>query len=521
MFWPGSKLRPAYAWVGFSLAAILLFAVGAMLQTSLSGWHGLSYPLHSFMETIGAVSAVTTAMLMFQMQCFDRLPRYFIWIVIALTMKGILDGAHAAVLPGDAFIWLHSLSMLLGGLLFGAVWLPTGFLDQKIRRVLLAIATTVVLLIGLGSLMYPESVPVMSEAHSFTLAADLMNIVGGLGFFVGMIFFILAHSRNESDQYGENYPNRHLVFAILSLLFGFAGIMFEHSRIWGATWWWWHFLSLAAYLLVLGYFMLLFRQQQEVLQNNQVSLTNNNLELERKVAARTRDLQKANEAKSGFLAHMSHELRTPLNAMMGFTQLLELDEDQFSPSQREAVKEILLAGNHLLLLVNEILDLAKIEAGKTDIRMDQVQLSEVLKESITLTRPAAQLRHIEVIDNVSMFDYVVFADPLRLKQVLVNLISNAIKYNRLYGAVSLDAKVTGSGRIVIRVSDTGEGITADEIRRLFVPFERLNASEAIEGSGIGLVITRHLVELMAGDIGVESARGRGSTFWIELNLLQA
>lgn len=230
------------------------------------------------------------------------------------------------------------------------------------------------------------------------------------------------------------------------------------------------------------------------------------------------EAERANLAKSDFLSHMSHELRTPLNAILGFAQMLELDAKGFNKTQRGNVVEILDAGRHLLSLINEVLDLARIESGKLEISMENVHIDDVLQQSIALIDPQTKMRRLNITDNISNKGYTVQADFTRLKQVMVNLLSNAVKYNQDHGQITLDAKIIQKQRLRIFVMDNGQGLTEEEITRLFTSFERLDTTNNVEGTGIGLVITKHLVELMGGTVGVESTPGKGSIFWVELTL---
>lgn len=246
-------------------------------------------------------------------------------------------------------------------------------------------------------------------------------------------------------------------------------------------------------------------------------------ELEQRVAQRTTELQeavqaadRANQAKSEFLSRMSHELRTPLNAILGFAQLLEMDS--LTPEQRESVGHVLKAGRHLLELINEVLDLARIEAGRLPISVEPVSLQTVVQESLDLVMLQATEANIEIhADAVSSHDLYVLADHQRLKQVLLNLLANAIKYNRNGGTVTVSGRQIPQDRIRIAVTDTGVGIAPERLARLFTPFERLGVEQTgVEGTGLGLTLSKRLVEAMGGTLGVESTAGRGSTFWVEL-----
>ncbi len=229
--------------------------------------------------------------------------------------------------------------------------------------------------------------------------------------------------------------------------------------------------------------------------------------------------EKANLAKSDFLSSMSHELRTPLSAILGFAQLMESGTPAPTVSQRRSIDQILQAGWYLLELINEILDLALIESGKMSLSLEPISLAEVMQECQAMIEPQAQKRGISVAFPEFAIPYFVKADRTRVKQVFINLLSNAIKYNRAGGTVIVDHITNAAGRISIRVKDSGEGLSADQLTQLFQPFNRLGReASGEEGTGIGLVTTKRLIELMGGSIGAESTVGTGSVFWIELNL---
>jgi PAS domain S-box-containing protein len=227
--------------------------------------------------------------------------------------------------------------------------------------------------------------------------------------------------------------------------------------------------------------------------------------------------EKANQAKSDFLSSMSHELRSPLNAILGFAQLMQSDDPPPTPGQSESIVQILNAGWYLLELINEILDLATIESGKLSMSLEPVSLDDLLLECQSMIEPLAQRRGLRMSFPPGDKKFHVHADRTRIKQVLINLLSNAIKYNSAGGSVAVECSANpSSGRVRITVTDTGAGLPPEKIAQLFQPFNRLGREGGEEGTGIGLVVSRRLVELMNGIIGVESSVGTGSVFWIEL-----
>lgn len=230
--------------------------------------------------------------------------------------------------------------------------------------------------------------------------------------------------------------------------------------------------------------------------------------------------EKADKAKSEFLTNMSHELRTPLTAILGLGKILEMESDDLIESHRNYVSKIINAGNHLLFLINEILDLARIESGKIKITMEDIDIGFMVEGCLSLIIGQAQERGIEIENNVSGTSYHVLADMVRFKQILLNLLSNAIKYNRDNGKIIVDTEVLDNNILRVSITDTGKGLTKQQVGKLFVPFERLVDEHVVQGTGIGLVITKNLIELMSGSIGVESVIDKGSTFWVQFKIIE-
>jgi signal transduction histidine kinase/ActR/RegA family two-component response regulator len=257
-------------------------------------------------------------------------------------------------------------------------------------------------------------------------------------------------------------------------------------------------------------------EAEQALLDQRLRETNAELQAAREAA------EKANRAKSEFLSSMSHELRTPLNAVLGFAQLMASEVPAPPAHQQRSIDQILKGGWYLLRLINEILDLATIESGKVTMSQEPMSMTDVLQDCKGMIEPQAAKRGIAM--TFPRFDKVFYihADRTRVKQVMINLLSNAIKYNASGGSVIVQCVATDTGRVRICVKDTGTGLSADQMAQLFQPFNRLGQQDGgEEGTGIGLVVTRQLLELMGGTIGVESAVGVGTVFWVEFESAQA
>lgn len=231
------------------------------------------------------------------------------------------------------------------------------------------------------------------------------------------------------------------------------------------------------------------------------------------------EAEQHNKAKSEFLSRMSHELRTPMNAILGFAQLMsESKKDPLPEAHQARVSEILKAGRHLMDLINDVLELSRIEKEEDDVSIESICIAELVDEVFSMVHPISEEFHIDLIDSISSHEGIyALGDEIRLKQVLLNLISNGIKYNRPNGSVTLTLDILDEKNLRINVKDTGLGIADEKLASLFEPFDRLGAEYSdVEGSGIGLTISKKLIELMNGSIGVKTIVGEGSEFYILL-----
>lgn len=479
----------------FSNLVLGIVLIGGAILASrlLPDWRWSHHPVHAVVEGVGAFIALIVASLIVLLRHYKRISVDHLWVASALAGMGVLDGLHASTHAGQAFVFLHSSATLVGGVLFVLVWLPDRATEKLGSTRLPIFVGLAAALFGILSIIYPTLSPVMVLEGGFTPAARFFNVFGGICFLVASAYFTFHGEENDG--------RKNIILSNHCFLFGLSGIIFEFSSLWDASWWLWHSLRLIAYLVVLYYFFLLLSRFMSELQS-----------------ARD-EANSATRVKSTFLASVSHELRTPLNAVMGYGELLlDEDGDPLSEEQKSFMHSIVRSARHLFDLINQVLDLTKIEAGELDTNFSKIDAHQLVQECSQNFAERIAEGQLTLLDETVNSDLSpVWSDADRMRQIVTQLLSNAVKFTAPGGTIKVMLRDTNTGRLRVEVTDTGVGIDPSEHARIFVPFDRLGQEAGrAAGAGIGLTVAKQTIEHLGGAIGFESEKGDGSRFWIDI-----
>lgn len=479
-------------------ALFVLFGILHALSDLLPGERWEKVPLHSVMEAVGVLAAWLLAGLILQLpRTASEAASRRVWMACGLVTIGILDLFHAAVPPGNLFVWLHSMSLLVGGFLFALVWVPVPRLWLHRHAVTFSVAFLAAAFAFL-SVQFANSIPGMVADSGFTLTATLINVAGGGLFFIAVIRFLVA---------GDPAAGREdIVFATLALLFALSGILFETSRLWNAEWWLWHLVRLFAYLLTAAYILHLFQSIQARLQQTNEALQQ---EIGRRkrdqemLLVKSRELQRMNEELESFAYVASHDLKAPLRGVANLA--LMIDEDASGSLDEENRRRLCLLRERIRVLdgiIEGLLSYARL--GRTQDRGCPVVLDAVLEQLVAELEIPRGFR-VEVVKPLP----TLYAAPLDVRQIFQNLVTNAIAHHdRPEGHVWISA-AEDSDMWSIEVADDGPGIPSSERPNIFQMF---TTSAGGTHTGIGLAIVRKLVLANGGDIEVFDRVPHGTVF---------
>lgn len=466
------------------LTLVLSLIASPLARLFLPGGLYISEPLHSALEIMGAFAALSLSGLIVVQLRYRGYSSENLWLACGLIGMGILDAFHAVVLPGNSFVWLHSLSTFIGGFFFFLTFLlPYRKIKRRTAFILPFSVGALSIITGALYVSVPGLVPEMLSEGNFTLAAKIINTLAG--------FFFLSASGNFFGKYLSRKDPVELIFSSLCLLFGMANLLFFFSSLWDAEWWLWHVFRVTAYLVTLPFTFFLFRRIERELENAVSRLKSSNAELE------------------NFAYSASHDLKDPLLAIASDLKLLEKrNREKLDPDSYELVADARDMALQMEKLISDLLAYSRIGA---QIKFEPTDCNAVLKRAVENLRIPVEKNGAEVTSGPLP---EIKADSLELVKLFQNLIGNGIKFRRVEPPrIHVSAKRQENGWM-FSVTDNGIGIPPEDTGRVFEIFSRLHKD--YPGTGMGLAICKKIVERHGGNIWAESEPGKGSTFYFTI-----
>ncbi len=489
-----------------------------IIRLFLPHYHLINVPLNRLLVALGAFSCLFLAGLALSQRHYQEEFPGYPWMACGLMGMGVLMAYCALAMDADSMVGLRSLATLWGGAFFALVWLPPGALPARLEGLLPWVAAVASALLGFSALSFPEAWPEMVRQGAFTPTAQIIYILGGLGFFGAAAFFVRRYRVETSVA--------NFLFSTFCLLFGFSNLLFPFSERWTPDWWFWHLLQLLAYLLALLYVGLTFQYaaqlkavnvslQGEVSQRRRAEeeLRRLNEELEGRVRERTARLEAAIRDLESFAYSVSHDLRAPLRAIDGFSRVfLEEYGERVNVEGARLLNIIRQNTQKMGQLIDDLLTFSR--SGRQEIKAVALEMDPLVQTALQELRSLSQRRDLKwVLHPLGP----AWGDPVLLRQVWVNLLSNALKFTGPREKPVIEVGCRREDReIVYYVQDNGVGFDMKYRHKLFGVFQRLHRQEDFPGTGVGLALVQRLVQRHGGRVWAEGQVNKGATFYFSL-----